>query len=351
MFAQYTDAILATKIDLPRPVLQGNSRGDKVIPAFQLGNGACKISLIGGCHADEPVGPRLLRKLVSFLSKISVNHPMLKQCSWWIVPHVNPDGEQINKSWYSDEDIVFNLAKYFKHVYRELPGDDLEFGFPIEGQIGALRPENQFVYDFWKSSSEPFHLHASLHGMGYSFGPWYLVESTWLDRIELLVQECVEATSALGYKLHDWQRNGEKGFHRIREGFCTRPDSQSMRQFFLDQNNFEMAAKFHPSSMESIRSLGGDCLTLVTEMPLFVLPNRPDELPAINQAFNNWRQQIYRWRTALLTKQITSEELLNTSNASGLKPMPIWDQMALQWRFICAGIATVSNANNPPHGH
>ena len=41
-----------------------------------------------------------------------------------------------------------------------------------------------------------------------------------------------------------------------------------MTQFFLDRQDELTARKFRPSSMETIRSVGGDPLTLVTEMPL-----------------------------------------------------------------------------------
>ena len=45
-----------------------------------------------------------------------------------------------------------------------------------------------------------------------------------------------------------------------------------MRRHFLDRGDPETAAVFRPSSMEYVRSLGGDPLTFVSEMPLFLLP-------------------------------------------------------------------------------
>ena len=42
----------------------GDSREGRPIKAFRLGAGPCRVSLLGGCHADEPVGPLLLRHLV-----------------------------------------------------------------------------------------------------------------------------------------------------------------------------------------------------------------------------------------------------------------------------------------------
>jgi hypothetical protein len=70
-----------------------------------------------------------------------------------IVPHVNPDGEVRNASWSETTlpavdhrgrtDRVFDLALYLRHVVRERPGDDLEFGFPYSADDRGARPESR----------------------------------------------------------------------------------------------------------------------------------------------------------------------------------------------------------------
>ena len=52
----------------------GFSRNHRPLYAHTYGTGKINISLIGGCHADEPIGPLLLRKLVQFLDKLPLNH-------------------------------------------------------------------------------------------------------------------------------------------------------------------------------------------------------------------------------------------------------------------------------------
>ena len=76
MLEKYTEAILQTPIALPHPFRAGQSRGGRPIPAFEFGSGPVRISLIAGCHADEPTGPRLLRKLSSFFSGLTSDHPI-----------------------------------------------------------------------------------------------------------------------------------------------------------------------------------------------------------------------------------------------------------------------------------
>ena len=319
----------------------GKSREGRSIYGYRFGIGQKKVSLIAGNHADEPIGPLLLKKLVNFLATLNNNHELLKDYSWWIVPHTNPDGEEINKKWYSYTDKKTNLASYLKYVSRELPGEDLEFGYPIEGEIDDLRPENRAIYEFWKTAKSPFNLHVSLHGLRSSYGPWFLLDQSWIDRTVQLQNECVTRTHELGYDLYDLDRSGEKGFVRIAEGFCTRPDSKEMKKHFLNLGETEFASKFHPSSMESIRSLGGDCLTLVSEMPLFVFPKKERELVWPDEYLTSWGEVFANWTMRLINNEITTEELQQEMDDLDIKPMPWEDQIRLQWQLIVSGLTTV----------
>jgi len=338
MLYNYIEQILDTPIKPLTPYFSGKTKAGRPLPAYRFGRGDFKISLIAGCHADEPSGPRLLKKLVNFLDQLDSRQELLKEFSWQVVPHANPDGEAVNQNWYSEEDAAYNLAAYLKFRDRALPGDDIEFGFPIEGQATALRPENAFIYDFWRTCQPPFHLHASLHSMGIAFGAWFLIDQNWIPRSEIIQKNCLKKTKELAYPLHDIDRKGEKGFHRIAEGFCTRPDSNSMRKHFLELGDEEMASKFHPSSMESIRSLGGDCLTLVSEMPLFLIPRKTRDISWPNAEFDAWRNNLGNWQRQLFQETISESEVKQEAEQSGLRPMPVADQMRLQWGFACAGI-------------
>ncbi len=339
MFQPLTNEILQTGIHLPPPDLSGRSRDGRAVAAYQYGTGPRRISLIAGCHADEPTGPLLLRKLVCFFESLPAEHPMLQYYQWWIVPHANPDGEAANRRWYAAGDETYNLARYLQYAVREKPGDDLEYGFPVAGLAGALRPENEFIYEFWKKAGGPFQLHASLHSIHMGFGAWYLLEPAWAERATPLIETVRRATEATQFPLHDVDRQGEKGFHRLTMGFCTRPDSESMRQYFLDRGEPETAASFHPSSMESIRSLGGDCLTLVSEIPFFLLP--PPEKTALtwpDPAWEEWKAQMGIWRMQLQRGVKTETAIHQAAREMGVKPVPIADQMRLQWLYVCAGL-------------
>ena len=338
MYGYLTDIIAQPSTALPSVPI-GFSRQGRPILGYVFGKGDLIISLIGGCHADEPVGPILLKKLVNYLAGLPHGHELLTGYYWSIVPHTNPDGEAINKAWYEEQAICYDLFEYLKYSKRELPGDDIEFGFPISPKVPPLRIENKVVHDFWKSQGKIFDVHASLHGMGRAYGPWFLIDANWAARSAYLQDECTLASKQLGYhELHDMDRNGEKGFTRISKGFCTRPDAGAMREYFIEKGDHHQAGLFHASSMESIRAFGGDCLTLVTEMPLFLLPKKTSDISWPNAEWEVWNKTFMTWGSKIIAGTLTKKRLQQEMNRMGIKPMPICDQMKLQWKMLCAGI-------------
>jgi hypothetical protein len=327
------------------PVPLGRSREGREIDGFALGHGPLRVSLISGCHADEPTGPAMLRRLAAYLASRPADHPLLAGATWRIVPHVNPDGEARNAAWSGEtlpaldhrggEDRVFDLSLYLRHVLREPPGDDMEFGFPRGEDDSGARPENRAVAEFLRRGA-PYHLHASFHSIAFASGPWFLIEPAWIDRTAELREAMRERVRAMGYTLFDVDRGGEKGFRRIDEGFTTRPDSRSMIAWFEERGDPETAAKFRPSSMEYVRSLGGDPFTMVSEMPLFLRPleegetGRPDDP----------RFRAFLGRVA--GKE--PEEVRVEAARSGVRGMPLRDQMRLQLAFLNEALAAVGKS-------
>jgi len=332
--------IASTRVTPGDGVVLGHSREGRVVRGFRFGNGPVAVSLLAGCHADEPVGPRLLRHLAGYLSTLGADDPWLHSFEWWVIPHINPDGERRNTVWAQEEAVEYDLAQYLTSAVRELPGDDVEFAFPRSATDRGARPETRGVFDWWRTCERPFALHLSLHSTGFAAGPWFLIEPRWRDRCTLLKQRCTEAVSVLRYLLHDVERGGEKGFHRLERGFCTRPDSVSMRAHYHALGDPTTAKQFRPSSMETIRSFGGDPLTLVSEMPLFLTPGVGKVLGPPDPAAVAWRQRIDRWRSELLEGR-DPRDVSREALREGLVPMPALDQMKLQWTLVQAGIATV----------
>lgn len=339
------EEILAAEIAPPPGRVLGRSRGGREIVGWVLGRGPLRASLIGGCHADEPVGPAMLRRLVAFLAARPDGDPLLERVTWRVVPHVNPDGEAVNLTWSAvsvpgtdhrgEPDRAYDLAAYLRHVVREPPGDDMEFGFPRGPEDAGARPENRAVAAFLAEGA-PFHLHGTFHGMGFASGPWFLIEPAWVDRTASLREALRSRVREMGYEPFDVDRGGEKGFSRVDEGFSTRPDSRAMIAFFEARLEPEMAARFRPSSMEHVRSLGGDPFTVVSEMPLFLRPPLGREVgPRGEGDFRAW--------LARLAAELPPEELRAEAQRHGVRGMPLHDQMRLQLALLEEAL----NASDP----
>lgn len=325
----------------------GRSRDGRPVEAFRFGSGPVRVSLLAGCHADEPVGPALLRRLVTLLDRLPADAPPLRRAEWWVVPHVNPDGEAANAGWQGGDPEAYDLAGYLRQVEREPPGDDVEFGFPRGADDDGCRPETRAVYDWWRTADGPFRLHASLHGMAVGRGPWFLLEAGWADRTGRLQDRCRRRARQLGYRVHDEDRHGEKGFRRISRGFSTRPDSRAMREHFRARDDPETAARFRPSSMEAVRGLGGDALTVVPEMPLFVVADgaeHPAGAPGpVGPGWKRrWRGRLESWAAALRSGSADADTVRGQARAHGLRPMPVRDQMELQWVLVREAFAAAS---------
>ena len=328
----------------------GRSRQGRPILAYRIGEGPLRVSLIGGCHADEPVGPRFLRRLVRFLAS-PAGAELRRAATWSVIPHVNPDGAEANAAWQTPDAERYDLVAYLRHRVRELPGEDIEFGFPHGEDDAGARPENRAAWDFWREAA-PFDLHVSMHGMSVAAGPYFLVERSWWPRCREMARALTRVVEGAGYTLHDVERHGEKGFHRLARGFCSRPDSRAMRRHFLDLGDPGTAAGFRPSSMEAVRALGGDPLTLVTEMPLFITPGVGAELGPPDPALVRWRERIAGWEARLrgggegwVGAEVRGEaEVREEAERAGLVAMPVRDQMRFQWAFIQAGLRAVAGA-------
>ena len=323
----------------------GRSREGRPILAHRIGDGPLRVSLVAGCHADEPVGPRFLQHLVGSLSGPGGDE-LRRKATWFIIPHINPDGAEANAAWQAPDAERYDFIAWLRHRARELPGDDIEFGFPRDEDVAGARPENRAAWEFWRGAA-PFHLHVSLHGMSVAAGPYFLVERSWWPRLGGMATALTRKVEGAGYTLHDVERHGEKGFHRLARGFCSRPDSRAMRGHFLDLDDEETAARFRPSSMEAVRSLGGDPLTLVTEMPLFITPGVGAELGPPDPVLERWRERIAEWGARI--GAATGEEAAARAAAEvrveaeqvGLTAMAVHDQMRFQRAFILAGLRAV----------
>jgi hypothetical protein len=299
--------------------LLGESEEGRPMYGAILGNGPKTVSLLAGAHSDEPVGPETLRSLI-----LQGAGPWLDGFRFVIVPHVNPDGEARNREWMERWP---DPVAYLRHVFREPPGRDVEFGYP------AMRVENRLVSEFLRAHA-PYALHMSLHGMAVAEGAMLLVERHWAGSTQTLRDGFRRAASEAGLAMHDHNRKGEKGFFYIEAGFWTTPEGAAMRHHFRAKGDPETAALFHDSSMEFVRGLGGDPLCLVTELPLYVVPN-PDPRPGVPAAYLAFKERL----PELALRARRGEPLYQ--DVALLRPVELATAMRLQLEALELGLEHV----------
>ncbi|NNF59465.1 MAG: peptidase M14 [Rhodothermaceae bacterium] len=327
--------------DLARFEVIGTSEEGRPIAGVTLGYGPQTVTLVAGAHADEPVGPETLRTLVleglaarDWLAEGEGLHALFEQFTFKIVPHVNPDAEAKNQAWIKRWP---NLGAYLIHRLREPPGRDVEFGYPV------MRPENRavsrFLFDY-----QPIALHMSLHGMGFAEGALLLIEERWADRTEALQSGYAEATQAVGLRLHDQDRSGDKGFRYLGPGFWTTPKGTAMRAYFRRQGDPETGEQFFLSSMELAVLSGRDPrtgqtpLSLVTELPLFVLTAEYNHKPGVPLLFDRLREDL----PALTLAAQRGDELDKLIEPYTIDPLDLTTAVRLHLRVIELGLEAVS---------
>ena len=306
----------------------GPSEEGEMLYGAVLGTGPTTVSLIAGNHADEPVGPETLRSfIINGLAHRDKMAPWFRRFRFVVVPHTNPDGEARNRPWMEQWP---DPKAYLQHAVREEPGRDLEYGYP------EMRPENEHVSAFLREHG-PFDLHASLHGMSAGEGALLLINRPWTFRTQALRDDFAEAAAARGLPLHDHNRKGEKGFFWIEPGFQTTPRGDAMRTYFRARGEDTMARRFHDSSMEFVASLGGDPLSLVTEIPLFLVPGS-DSSSHCPERYLELRERLSEIR-ARLDRGEDVDELLAPFD---LRPVPLDVAMTLQVRALELGLRAVA---------
>ncbi|NNF03403.1 MAG: peptidase M14, partial [Rhodothermales bacterium] len=276
----------------------------------------------GAAHADAPVA-----------SYASAFEALSERCTLFVIPHINPDGEARNRRWM---DRWPDVEAYMRYSVREKPGRDVEFSWPDR------RPENAAAAAWLRrqvAAGGPMHMHASLHGMGYSDGVMLLIDRHWSYRTERLQSGFTRAAARAGLRMHDNNRKGEKGFFRIAPGFTTTPEGRAMRTYFESHGDPETAALFSDSSMEFVRSLGGDPLCIVTELPLFLVrgqaePERPVAYMAFKERLPEIKLRLEQGRSAG-----------DLCEPFGLDPLDIQIASALHLEALDLAVATVGSSS------
>lgn len=299
----------------------GCSRAGQPLFGYSLGDGPHRVTITAGCHADEPVGPMTAQALADLLAAHAPD--LLESCHFRVVPQMNPDGADRNRAWFADPP---DFETYLAHAVRELPGDDVEFGF---AELPEARPECRAALRYlWADG--PVAAHFSLHGMAWAEGAWFLINEGWGDRAGPLMDDLSAHCRAQGLPQMEIDRKGEKGFRRLGKGISTTPTSTAMKAHFLALDDPDMAARFLPSSMEAAASAGGDPLCMVSELPLFLLDVPPSLADPVLYRFQQARDAALAAGSPGAIRDLARE--------FRLRPLPLAQQVAVQFAMIVLAV-------------
>lgn len=320
--------ILRKSTEDPAEYEIGISEKGTPLYGFVFGRGAVTVSLIAGSHADEPVGPNTLYRLcLSMLHQPESFKSFLQAFRMLVIPHINPDGDRNNTQWIEQWP---DLAAFLSGMRREPPGRDIEFGYP------DMRVENEAAARFWLRGPPP-DLHMSLHGMAFSEGYLLLLNDPWESRTREWRNEYDHEMRRNGLLPHDHDREGEKGFRYYGPGFASTPDGKAMRDYFLENKDFEKAGLFHDSSMEFHQARNPDVFCLVTELPLYRV--HPSGTPGKPLRYLALRKELEQFRKHHHKEGISGNNFARRiAGKYGPVPLPVQSIMALQWYTIAAGM-------------
>jgi hypothetical protein len=242
------------------------------------------------------------------------------------VPQANPDGSAKNERWFSSwspssgrsaragSPAAVRLAEYFRWVHRDSPKDDVEFGFP-DRPGGEARPENAAIAGWFDRLGRIDH-YVSLHSMFLGGGALFLVRAPDLEASAPRLRFLLDETKANGLPLHDKDRFGQKGFHRICAGLMTAPTAEEMSAFFQSGKQSEVASHFKLNSMQYVERYAGCPLAFVSEIPLSYDPRLASMKPV-----EHTRAEEERRLAAGLTEVLDEgEALARRMGALALEP-------------------------------
>lgn len=262
----------------------GTSLEGRPLAALTLGRGATTVTIKGNAHADEPVGAVTCVLLAQLLTNHPAWRPFLDRYRFCMIPTANPDGLNRNTGWLTTP---FDLRTYLMHVYRDLPRDDVEFGYPqtreadnsMADGAGDVRPENEACARFYDTCA-PIAAHLSLHSMAFAGGAWFLIAAEadptpFEPALTFLTGACADED----LPLHDEDRGGQRGFSRLRPGFHSIPTVEGMQAFFRQSGNAELTRQFRLNSMQYALRHCGARFAAVSELPYVYDPALADMTP------------------------------------------------------------------------
>ncbi|WP_281689866.1 M14 family zinc carboxypeptidase [Pseudonocardia thermophila] len=136
------DRLAAARPDLVELRRIGTSRLGEPLRMASIGGGDRDALVVGGPHANEPIGFLAVRELGRLLCSDDRLRERLG-FRWHLIPCVDPDAARLNEGWYVRPE---NRERYIRDFYRPATDEQVEWTFPYlhePGYFDRMLPETQ----------------------------------------------------------------------------------------------------------------------------------------------------------------------------------------------------------------
>jgi len=159
------------KKNFGKELFLGSSEEKRAIIGFKIGYGNRFAIIYGQPHAEEVVGTLTVNYL---LQELKYQEDLLKKWSILLIPTVDPDGLELNKTWISR---TFDPELFILNHYHRPDNKDIDWTFPIKTKnyrFNKPTKETKILMKLIKELRPLFY--ASLHCIHFAAAHFYATE-------------------------------------------------------------------------------------------------------------------------------------------------------------------------------
>jgi hypothetical protein len=247
----------------------GHSQLGKQLVAFAIGTGSKVIGVTSGAHADEPIGVLTQKYFIKGLLENPEFSELLKKYTFLCHPLVDPDGYDLNSTWFSNP---LDFKNYFLNNYRNNnPSKDCEHGIPFQENQTA-RPEMIFVKKNLDLHKGRFDFYVTLHSSHILPGACFVFDRDHKDQD--IRNSISNLCQTYQLPLMDYKAKGDDTMTYLGPGFIGAPNVSQMLEHY--KNHPEILSQIKMTTYEYAQSYCGAKSAFISELPIWICEGLDD---------------------------------------------------------------------------
>lgn len=263
---ELNEALLALGREYPEKVTvfeAGKSRKGDPVWCAKIGNGSRNALMFGCPHPNEPIGAMMAHYFARAIAEDDAYRAKL-DLTWYIIPVSDVDGTRLNEGWFKGPITLYNYAR---HYFRPASYEQVEWTFPLDYKdyhYNKPIPETRALMKIIDEAKPVFMY--SLHNSGFGGAYWYVSKPQEQPVYEAFHQ----AARGRGIPID----LGEPEMPFIQ------PLAPAVFKMITSADTYEYYVSVGEDPLKlmdgcgdsSASYAGGNCATLVTEVPYFFEP-------------------------------------------------------------------------------